>query len=57
MQEQELRNLLDELIALGADSVEMEQWYAFWPVMGEAEQAELVANLKKELAIRKPTAG
>lgn len=54
MQEQELRTLLDELIALGADQVEMEQWYAFWPAMEAAERAELVTNLQKELAIRKP---
>jgi hypothetical protein len=54
MQEQELRNLLDELIALGADQVEMEQWYAFWPAMEEQERNELVANLQRELEIRKP---
>lgn len=54
MQEQELRTLLDELIAHGANQVEMEQWYAFWPAMEAEEQAELVVNLQKELAIRKP---
>lgn len=53
MQEQELRTLLDELIALGANQVEMEQWYAFWPAMEAGEQVEVVANLQKELAIRK----
>ncbi len=56
MQEQELRTLLDELIAHGADKVEMEQWYAFWPAMEAEEQAEVVANLQKELTIRKPKA-
>lgn len=56
MQEQELRTLLDELIAHGADQVEMEQWYAFWPAMEVGEQEELVVNLQKELTIRKPKA-
>lgn len=54
MQEQELRTLLDELVAHGANQVEMEQWFAFWPAMEAEEQAELVVNLQKELAIRKP---
>ena len=49
MEDQQIKNLVDQLIALGEDKDEMGYWLSIFPYLTEENQGLLYANLRQEV--------